>query len=120
MYEFDMPLTVQDLANEVEKITYVPASQQRLFHKSHEISKNTSLTLSQCEIENNSVIKLIGDPNPNAKYNNFFSTRPKPDSQIPMVNNTEYQSAMNQGPKNTFAPQAKYTQQNPNTNYRMY
>lgn len=120
MYEFDKPLTVQDLVNEVEKVTYVPADQQRLFHKSHEISRNKNMTLTQCEIENNSVVKLIGDPNPNAKYNNFFSTRPKPDSQIPMVNNTEYQSAMNQAPRNTFAPQAKYTQQNPNTNYRMY
>lgn len=122
MYEFDTPLTVQDLATEVEKITYVPVNQQRLFHKSHEISRNHGMTLTTCEIENNSVVKLIGDPNPNAKYNNFFTTRPNqvPNSQLPVVNNTEYQSAMSQGPKTTFTPQAKYTQQNPNTNYRMY
>ena len=118
LYEFENPLTVQDLSVEVEKLTHVPVMNQRLFHKSHEISKNGVMPLFQYDIENNSVVKLIGDPDPKMKYNNFFSTRPNqiPQPQ-PVQNTTEYQANMN--PKN-FAPQSKYTQQNPNTNFRMY
>ncbi len=76
LYEIDKPLTVLDLQKELEKLTYVAAKDQRIFHKSHEITLTPYLTLSECEIENNSAVKLIGEADSKVKYQNFFTTRP--------------------------------------------
>ncbi len=74
LYEIEKPLTVLDLQKELEKLTHVSCKDQRIFHKSHEISLTPYLTLAECEIENNSSVKLIGEPG--IKNQNFFTTRP--------------------------------------------
>lgn len=76
LYETDKPLTVFDLQKELEKLSFVNVKDQRIFHRSHEVSKNPYMTLRDCEIENNSVVKLIGEPDSKVKYQNFFNTRP--------------------------------------------
>ena len=69
--EKDKQLTVLDMQNEIEKITAVSVKDQRLFHKSHEVSQTPFKTLQECELENNSTIKLVGEPN-RLRYANFF------------------------------------------------
>ena len=62
---------VQDLQNEIERITAVPVKDQRLFFKSQELHLQPHKTLKECEVENNCLIKMVGDPS-KIRYSNYF------------------------------------------------
>lgn len=64
-------VTIQDLQNELEKVTTVPLRDQRLFFKAQELNQTPFKTLKEYDIDNNSVIKLVGDP-AKWKYQNYF------------------------------------------------
>jgi len=70
-------LTVLDLQNEIQNQTSVPVKEQRLFLKSQELNNSPYRPLADCEIENNTTVKLIGEPSSEIKYQNFFTTRPQ-------------------------------------------
>ncbi len=55
-------LTVLDLQNEIEKITSVPIKDQRVYFKAKELNTTPLSTLKECQLENNHVIKLVGEP----------------------------------------------------------
>lgn len=112
MYEYDKPLTVLDMENELERMIHVPVKDQRIFFKSKEISQNPFMTLFDCEIENNSTVKLVGDANPAVKYANFFTTRPNQQNAS--------QPPMQQGGFPQGTPRNNHIQQNPQLSYRQY
>lgn len=64
-------ITVQDLQNEVERLTAVPVRDQRLYFKAQELHLTPNKTLKECDIENNCVIKMVGDPS-KIRYTNYF------------------------------------------------
>ncbi len=64
-------LTVQDLQTELEKVTAVPVKDQRLFFKSQELHLQPFKKLKDCELENNHVLKLVGEPS-KLRYSNYF------------------------------------------------
>ena len=64
-------VTVLDLQNELERITTVPLREQRLFYKAQEMNTAPYKTLKEFDIDNNSVVKLVGDP-AKLKYQNYF------------------------------------------------
>ncbi len=64
-------LTVLDLQNELEKLTSVPVREQRLFYKAIEIHTTPFKTLKEYDIENNHLIKLVGEPS-KVRYSNYF------------------------------------------------
>lgn len=64
-------LTVLDLQNELEKLTSVPVRDQRLFYKAMEIHTTPFKTLKEYDIENNHLIKLVGEPS-KVRYSNYF------------------------------------------------
>jgi hypothetical protein len=64
-------VTVVDLQTELERITTVPMREQRLFFKAQELNTAPYKTLKEFDIENNSVVKMVGDP-AKWKYQNYF------------------------------------------------
>ena len=64
-------ITVSDLQNELQRVTSVPIPEQRLFFKSQELHTTPYKTLKECDIENNHVIKMVGDPS-RVRYSNYF------------------------------------------------
>lgn len=64
-------LTVLDLQNELEKLTSVPVRDQKLFFKSQELNSMPFRTLRDFELENNSLVKLVGEPS-KIRYSNYF------------------------------------------------
>lgn len=76
-------ITVADLQMELERITAVPIKDQRLFFKAQELHTTPYKTLKECDIENNHVIKLVGDP-ARVRYSNYFGrlnpAQPAPES----------------------------------------
>lgn len=121
LYETDRPLTVIDLQNEIEKITHVKGKDQRLFFKSKEISQSPFMTLNECELENNSSVKLVGEPDATIKYQNIFNTRPNGPQQNsnPYLNQVNAQNANQQTPRG-FNSQTNYVQPNTQQTFRNY
>ena len=61
----------------------MPVKDQRLFFKSQELHLTPNKTLRESEIENNCLIKLVGDPS-KIRYSNYFgrlNANTKPMSQ---------------------------------------
>lgn len=116
LYENERPLTVLDLQNEMEKITHVSVKDQRIFFKSQEISQNPFMSLSECELENNSSVKLIGEPSASTKFTNIFNTRPNGQQQNM---NPYLLQQQQQTPRNVY-PQGNNNQQNPQQTYRNF
>lgn len=118
-------VTVQDLQNELERITAVPVKDQRLFFKSQELHNTPYKTLKECELENNHVVKLVGEPS-KLRYSNYFGRL------MPVVNNSTNNSNSNnnnfnnqqmpnmnnqyQNYNNQYQQQAQYQQYPPNNN----
>lgn len=76
-------LSVLDLQNELERLTAVPVRDQKLFFRSQELHMTPYKTLRECEVENNNVIKLIGEPS-KIRYSNYFGRMPvNPNSMDP-------------------------------------
>ena len=68
-------LTVLDLQSEIERLTAVPIRDQKLFFKSQQLEQTPYKTLRECEVENNNIIKLIGEPS-KIRYSNYFGRMP--------------------------------------------
>ncbi len=104
---------VQDLQNELERITAVPVKDQRLFFKSQELHNTPYKTLKECELENNHVVKLVGEPS-KLRYSNYFGRL------MPVVNNNTNNNYNQQMPNNQnynnnqYQQQAQYQQYPPN------
>ncbi len=64
-------LTIFDLQNELEKVTAVPVRDQRIYFRSQELHLFTHKTLRECGLENNNVVKLVGEPS-KIRYSNYF------------------------------------------------
>ena len=64
-------LTVLDMQNELERITAVPVRDQRIYFRSQELHLYTHKTLRECGLENNNVVKLVGEPS-KVRYSNYF------------------------------------------------
>ena len=64
-------LTVLDLQNEMERMTAVSFKDQRIFFKSQELHMTPFKTLKECDLENNNLVKLVGEPS-KLRYSNFF------------------------------------------------
>jgi hypothetical protein len=79
-------VTVVDLQTELERITTVPMRDQRLFYKAQELNAAPYKTLKEYDIENNSVIKMVGEPS-KWKYQNYFG-RVAPPAANPANSNT--------------------------------
>jgi hypothetical protein len=117
-------VTVQDLQTELEKITAVPVKDQRLFFKSQELHNTPYKTLKECELENNHVVKLVGEPS-KLRYSNYFgrlmpvvnNNNSNNNQQMPNMNtNNQYQNFDN----NQYQPQAQYQQYPPNNSQGFY
>ena len=61
-------------------MTAVPVRDQRLFYKSQELHLQPGKTLRDCEVENNALIKMVGDPS-KVRYSNYFGRLNVPASQ---------------------------------------
>jgi len=68
-------ITVEDLMQELEKVTAVPIKEQRLFFKAQELHLIPNKTLKECDIENNTSVKMVGDPS-KMRYQNYFGRMP--------------------------------------------
>ena len=55
----------------MERVTAVPVRDQRVFFKSQELHMTPFKTLKECDLENNNIIKLVGDPS-KLRYSNYF------------------------------------------------
>ena len=64
-------LTVLDLQNELERVTAVPLEDQRIYFRSQELHLFTHKTLKELGLENNNVVKLVGEPS-KVRYSNYF------------------------------------------------
>ena len=64
-------LTVLDLQNEIERVTAVPVRDQRLFFRAQELHNTPFKTIRECEIENNNMVRLVGEPS-KIRYSNYF------------------------------------------------
>ena len=64
-------LTVLDMQNEMERVTAVPVRDQRVFFKSQELHMTPFKTLKECDLENNNIVKMVGDPS-KLRYSNYF------------------------------------------------
>ena len=49
----------------------MPVREQRLFFRSQELHLTPNRTLKDCEVENNCIIKMVGDPS-KIRYSNYF------------------------------------------------
>ena len=70
-----------DLQNEVEKVISVPVKDQRLFYRSQELHITPFKTLKECQIENNSIIRLVGEPK-KTRYSNYIGETSPDNSQV--------------------------------------
>ena len=75
-------LNVLDLQNEIEKITSVPVDKQRIYFKAKELNTTPLNTLKECQLENNHVVKLVGEPSKVA-HSKYFGrvNNPQSDNQ---------------------------------------
>lgn len=64
-------LTINDLQQELQKVTSVPIEEQRLYFKSQELQLFPFKTLKESGLENNNTVKLVGDPS-KMRYSNYF------------------------------------------------
>ncbi len=64
-------MTVLDLQNELERVTAVPLEDQRIYFRSQELHLFTHKTLKELGLENNNVVKLVGEPS-KVRYSNYF------------------------------------------------
>ena len=100
--------TVLDLQNELEKMTAVPVRDQRLYFKSRELNLTPNKTLKECDVENNNLIKLVGEPS-KVRYSNYFGRMAVPASTNSNGSNingsTPWQPSNNQ---QSFIPQQQY------------
>ncbi|RNA00886.1 hypothetical protein BpHYR1_038497 [Brachionus plicatilis] len=101
-------LTVLDLQNELEKLTSVPVRDQKLFFKSQELNAMPFRTLKEFELENNSLVKLVGEPS-KIRYSNYFGRL-----ALPAQNNP--QELSNQ-PQQQFFGQQQQQQQTYQQNF---
>ncbi|CAF0880474.1 unnamed protein product [Brachionus calyciflorus] len=121
-------LTVLDLQNELEKVTAVAVRDQKLFFKAQELHTQPFRTLKECELENNSAVKLVGEPS-KVRYSNYFGRMALPAQNGP--NNQQFPSQVaqpsyqpnfgNQGYQPSFFPQQQQQppqqQQQPNFSF---
>lgn len=105
-------LTVLDLQNELEKLTSVPVRDQKLFFKSQELNTMPFRTLKECELENNNLVKLVGEPS-KVRYSNYFGRL-----ALPAQNNAQNsQNLPNQHQQQNFGQQ-QINQPNMNQGYQ--
>ncbi len=108
-------LTVLDLQNELEKMTAVPVKDQRLFFRSQELHLTPFKTLKDCDLENNNVVKLVGDP-AKLRYSNYFGKlnvsgfKPDP-SLLNQQYNPSFSQQNNQMQQPIYNPQMNNQQQ---------
>ena len=75
-----------DLQNELERLTAVPVKDQRLYFKSKELNQTPHNTLKECQLENNHVVKLVGEPS-KLSYSQYFGR-----TNVPQPNSLPYDS----------------------------
>lgn len=106
-------LTVLDLQNELEKITAVPVREQRLYFRSQELSSSPFKTLKECELENNNLVKLVGEPS-KVRYSNYFGRLVPPtlnNNNPNGVNGTQFDLNQNNFPQQPYQPSFQQQQQ---------
>ena len=79
-------LTVLDLQKEIERVTSVPINDQRLYFKAKELNQTPQNTLKECQLENNHVVKLVGEPS-KSNYSSFYG---RTNHQQPNINSNSY------------------------------
>ena len=115
--------TVLDLQNELERVTAVPVKDQRLFFKSQELHLTPFKSLKEAEVENNHVLKLVGEPS-KLRYSNYFgrlmpaNANQQPNDQLQLQNQYQYpQNQLNNQPTQQQFYQQSYPQNGYQQNY---
>jgi hypothetical protein len=97
-------LTVLDLENELEKITSVPAKDQRIYFKSQELDLTPFKNLKECGLVNNSFVKLVGEPS-KMRYSNIFGRlNPTTKSSNDTSSSHQFFNGLHVGNHNTYNP----------------